>query len=38
MKESKNRQILGSWQRTEKAVEHEDYNNTNCNWCTWNGP
>ena len=35
MKENKN--IPGFCQKIEKTVEH-DGSNTNCRWCTWNGP
>ena len=35
-RKQKYRQILGSWQRAEKAVEYEGDSDTNCNWCTWN--
>ena len=31
-KRKKRRQILGSCQRTEKAVEHKSQDNTNCSW------
>ena len=31
-------QIIGSFQRTEKVVEHEGDSDTNCNWVTWNSP
>ena len=24
--------------RAEKAMEHEGNGDTNCSWCTWNGP
>ena len=37
-KKRKKRQLLRPCQRTEKAVEHETDGDTNCNWCTWNGP
>ena len=36
-KEKKRNWILPS-QRTKKAVEHENDSDTNCGWCTWNGP
>ena len=31
-------QELRSYQRTEKDVEHKGDGDTNCSWCTWNGP
>ena len=34
----KKRRILRSCQRIQKAMEHEDDGDTNCNWCAWNGP
>ena len=38
LKESeKDRQVLGSCQRTKKNVEHEDIGDTNCNWRASNG-
>ena len=33
----KDKQILGPFQRTKKAIEHEADSNTNCSWCAWNG-
>ena len=33
----KDKQILGSCKRAEKAVEHEGNSDTNSNWCTGNG-
>ena len=32
----KKRQILRSYQRTEKAMEHESDGDTSCNQVTWN--
>ena len=32
----KERKILWSCQRAEKAVEHEGDIDTNCSWCPWN--
>ena len=32
------RQILGSCQRAEKAVEHKNDDDSNWSWCPWNGP
>ena len=34
----KERQVLRSFERTKKIVEHEGDGNTNCKWNTWNGP
>ena len=31
----KERQVLSSYQRTVKAVEHAGDGNINCNWCAW---
>ena len=33
----KDRQILGSSERTKIAEEHESDSDTSCWWCTWNG-
>ena len=33
-RKQKKRQIVRSWQRTKKAMEHEGVGDTNCNWCT----
>ena len=33
----KERQVLGTCQRTKKAMEHGGDGDTTCNWCTWNG-
>ena len=30
--------ISGPCQRTEKVMEYESESDTNCSWCTWNGP
>ena len=30
-------QILGSFQRTEKAMENKGNGNSNCDWNPWNG-
>ena len=35
--ERKDRQILGSLQKTKKAGGHEHDGDTDCNLCTWNG-
>ena len=32
----KDRQIFGSCQRAEKAVEHDGDGDTNCSWDAWN--
>ena len=32
IKKRNDRQILGPCLRTKKAAEHEDDNDTNCNW------
>ena len=32
----KDKQIYGPCQRTEKTVEHEGENDTNCSWCAQN--
>ena len=37
-KTEKKRQILGSCLRTEDVEEHEGVGDTNCTWCSWNGP
>ena len=34
--EKKNKQILGSYQRTENVVEHEGDSDTHCSLRTWN--
>ena len=34
---SKNKQILGSCQRTEKSVKRDGDVDINCSWCPWNG-
>ena len=31
-------QVLKLCLRTKKAVEREGDGDTNCSWCTWNGP
>ena len=36
--ESLHKQILRPSQRINKAVNHDDDGDTNCNWCTWNSP
>ena len=36
-KKRKAKQIFGSCQRAEKAVEHKSDGDTICSWCTWNG-
>ena len=33
----KERQVLGPYLRTKKAVEHKSDGDTNCYWCTWDG-
>ena len=38
IKKWNDRQILGSCQRAEKAVEHKGESNTNCGWCPWKNP
>ena len=37
-REWKEKHLLGPCLRTKNVVEHESDSNTNCNWCTWNGP
>ena len=32
------KQILGPCQRTEQTVKHAGDGDTDCSWCTWNGP
>ena len=34
----KDRQIFGSCQRNEKAVEYEGDSDTSCSWWAWNSP
>ena len=34
----KDKQILGSYQRSEKAVEHKNNSDTSYSWCPWNIP